>query len=725
MANFPGFIGGTYQGRAMAADAERSINFYPERLESREGATKSEWVLLSKPGLSLFAALPTSPVQGMYQITPQAQGQRAFAVAGGVLYELFPNGSFSSRGSVLATMGLAQFSANQTQLLIVVGGNGFIFTFATNTLTRITASGWIPGATSPVFIDGYFICLEPASQLFFISALNDGTSWNPLDFGDAEGAPGNFVGMIADHRQLWLLASDHSEVYYNSGAANFPFSRLEGAFMQAGCAVGATVAKVDNTIMWLGADEKGDRMVWRAQGYTPQRISNHSVEAFLQSYPSTPGTGGNGDESAYSYQEGGHTFYRLDFPSAPSISGASGQGATWLYDVATGMWHERGYWNAPQGLYQADLARTHCFSFRKHLVGDYQTGNVYEQSMAFFLDNGALIRRVRSAPDLSSGGRFSFYSELRLLAQVGVGPGGSPAFVAPPSVVPSIVHNNSGNQNSVGAASTISQTFASANTAGNAIIVIAASAANVTINLPTDTQLNKYKLLFALPPIPGSAGVCSIFVAYGIKAGGNTVTVTFSGVGSSVNMMFREYVNLPQAYTVLSAAAHVTGSPWQVALGTALVTANNMSLAVSYSTNDPSDMLPIGSWTWLNLLSTSIFGHGIRSFDANLTAGPFTGLFSTLSAENFCTTAMVLFGVGLVPGPGTLPAYYDPQIILQCSNDGGFTWGIERQASLGKAGNYGKLVRWRRLGRSNNRAFRVICSEPVFVALIAADLDTR
>jgi hypothetical protein len=72
--------------------------------------------------------------------------------------------------------------------------------------------------------------------------------------------------------------------------------------------------------------------------------------------------------------------------------------------------------------------------------------------------------------------------------------------------------------------------------------------------------------------------------------------------------------------------------------------------------------------------------------------------------------------------PAPIPGA-DPQIILRCSNDGGETWGGERITSMGKLGEYSKLVAWRQLGRSNNRVFEVICSEPVLFAVIAADLD--
>ena len=66
----------------------------------------------------------------------------------------------------------------------------------------------------------------------------------------------------------------------------------------------------------------------------------------------------------------------------------------------------------------------------------------------------------------------------------------------------------------------------------------------------------------------------------------------------------------------------------------------------------------------------------------------------------------------------------DPQIWQQTSDDGGRTWSSERYESLGKLGEYGHLVCWRRNGRSNNRAFRVICTAAVRVAFIACDLDS-
>jgi hypothetical protein len=75
-------------------------------------------------------------------------------------------------------------------------------------------------------------------------------------------------------------------------------------------------------------------------------------------------------------------------------------------------------------------------------------------------------------------------------------------------------------------------------------------------------------------------------------------------------------------------------------------------------------------------------------------------------------------GVGLTTGQGS-----DPQAMLQWSDDGGYTWSNELWASIGKLGEYLSRVRWRRLGRSRDRVFRVTVTDPVRVVMIGASVQ--
>jgi hypothetical protein len=75
-------------------------------------------------------------------------------------------------------------------------------------------------------------------------------------------------------------------------------------------------------------------------------------------------------------------------------------------------------------------------------------------------------------------------------------------------------------------------------------------------------------------------------------------------------------------------------------------------------------------------------------------------------------------GVGLTTGQGS-----DPQIMLRYSDDGGHTWSSELWVSAGALGNYAHRAIWRRLGRSRDRIFEIVYSEPTKLALVNAYLD--
>ena len=72
-------------------------------------------------------------------------------------------------------------------------------------------------------------------------------------------------------------------------------------------------------------------------------------------------------------------------------------------------------------------------------------------------------------------------------------------------------------------------------------------------------------------------------------------------------------------------------------------------------------------------------------------------------------------GVGTSGGQGQ-----SPQIMLQVSRDGGFTWGMEMWTNFGDQGEFLKRAEWRRLGVSRNYVFKFRISDPVKVVLMSA-----
>ncbi len=236
-----------------------------------------------------------------------------------------------------------------------------------------------------------------------ISGLNDIT-FDALDVASSEGNPDNVVAIIADHREVWIFNEYTTEVFFNSGATDFPFERVSGAFLEHGCAAPFSVAKMNNATIWLGKNDNGQGAVYMAQGYQPQKISTNAIEFAIQGY------GDLSDARAYTYEEAGHTFYVLNFTNANT---------SWVYDTSTGLWHERSYLNA--GVQERHRADCHAFAYSKHVVGDYASGKLYHLSSEIYSDDGVEIQRRRVSPHVTEDLDRLFFKEFQLDMETGTG----------------------------------------------------------------------------------------------------------------------------------------------------------------------------------------------------------------------------------------------------------------------------------------------------------------
>lgn len=393
------FVGPTYQSQSPFADAERCVNFYPEIIESGQGISAS--ALYPTPGLSNFVTnLANGPMRGMWSLLG-----RLFVVIGPNLYEIFANGTNANRGNLANDGQPVSMAGSNQQLAVASAGILYVLNLGTNALTTINNQG-LPPISQVAFSDGFFLALQKNSNTFFVSVLLDATTWPGGQNIPVSVFTDNVQAILSDHREVWVFGVKYSVVYFDSGSLQI-FDVIPGSILEVGCAAPFSPAKMDNTVYWLGADERGFGIVYRARGYTPERISNHSVEFFLQGYATIS------DAIGWTYQDQGHSFYVMEFPTA---------GVTWVFDAATGMWHERAFWNSAAAIYQVWRARYHQYIFGKHIVGDPASPNLYSMSVSTFQDFGNAIRRYRRAPPIATEGEWIFHHRLRLLLEVGMGP---------------------------------------------------------------------------------------------------------------------------------------------------------------------------------------------------------------------------------------------------------------------------------------------------------------
>jgi len=390
-------LGSAYVARSVNAADNRMINLFPELVP--EGG-KEPAFLQRAPGLRSLVTLGVGPVRGLWTF-----GSYGYAVSGNTLYKIDDQWVATAKGTVAGT-GPVSMVDNGTQLFIAAGATGYIYNANTDVFAQITDPDF-PGATTVGFLDGYFVFNEPNSQKFWVTALLDGTSVDPLDFASAEGSPDDLVSLIVDHREVWLFGQTSVEVWYNAGLPDFPLSRIQGAFNEIGCAAPFSVAKLDNGVFWLGADARGKGIVYRSNGYNGTRISTHSVEWQIQQYSDIS------DATAYTYQQDGHSFYVLNFPSADT---------TWVYDVATQAWHQRAGWL--NNAFTRHRGNNQMAFNGEIVIGDYQTGGLYAYDLTVYSEAGSVQKWLRSWRALPTGtnnlNRTTQHS-LQLDCETGVG----------------------------------------------------------------------------------------------------------------------------------------------------------------------------------------------------------------------------------------------------------------------------------------------------------------
>jgi hypothetical protein len=397
-------LGSTYVARSVNAADARMVNLFPEIVPE---AGKEPAFLNRAPGLKLLNTIGNGPIRGLWAFS--SSDSTAFVVSGTQLYKIDIFYAPTLIGTVIGT-GPVSMADNGTQLFIAANGPSYIYNNTTNAFGQITDSDF-PGAVTVCYLDGYFVFNEPNSQKLWVTQLLDGTSIDPLDFASTEGSPDGLIAVASNFREVWAFGTNSIEVWFDSGATDFPLQRIQGAFNELGCAAPYSVAKMDNGLFWLGRDRRGQGIVYRANGYTGVRISTHAVEWQIQQYADLS------DAIGYTYQQDGHSFYVLIFPTANT---------TWVYDAATQAWHERA------GFLEGNFTRhrSNCqMAFNnKIVVGDFENGNIYVFDLDDYSDNNGIqkwLRTWRALPTGQNNLHRTAQHAMQLDCESGVGLNGS------------------------------------------------------------------------------------------------------------------------------------------------------------------------------------------------------------------------------------------------------------------------------------------------------------
>lgn len=416
MARVP-LVTGAYRSRSIISSAQRSVNLYAE-MNPKDSPVP--YTYLVSPGLRLlYDGDGTSTVRQVYR----ASNGAGYAVIGDEVFSISPSFALTSLGNINPGTNTVGMADNGLAIVIVDGtGDGWAIEMSSNTFGQISSTNFY-GADTVTYLDTYLVFNRPETNQMYISLSNvtysmlvGGTAFDPLDIAAKAGYPDYLQAVIMMHKELWLVGEVTTEVWYNSGAADFTFQPLPGAFIQHGTIAPYSVATQHLSVYFLGQDQQGRAVVFQGANYQALRISTHAIENEFATYSDIS------DAIGFCYQLEGHVFYVLTFPTANK---------TWEYDTSTEQWGERAWTDANGNL---NRHRANCVAniYNTIVVGDWSNGNLYAWDINTYTDNGDPITRLRGFPHLLNDGNRMMYSSFIADMQVGTDSSSTPA--NPPEV---------------------------------------------------------------------------------------------------------------------------------------------------------------------------------------------------------------------------------------------------------------------------------------------------
>ena len=385
--------GPSKQDRAIQCNSQRSINMYPA---FKQGDAKSDLVLYSHPGLVLTAIAGLGP----HRANPAKFLDKLWWVSGSELISMDATETITTVGTLSSSGARVVMAPGRNYMVLVDGTYGY-YTDGT-TLTQITDADFPSSPGYVVYKDGFFPVNDSATDDFYINTTSeDPTAWDPLDFSTSSASPDKTLAEAVLGNDLYMLGEDTTQMYFNSGNADFPFESYPGA-MPIGIGAAYSVVSSTRGLIWLGSNKDGEMAIVQASGGQYKQISDEELTWQINQLTT------KSDAIAWVRRQGGVSFYEITFPAASktwSINLDANEQASELKSFGIQRFKGNGYGYLSNRAY----------------VGDYSNGNIYQLDFGTYTDDSDAFIRTRRTRVIHKDGLSLTFRSLILDPEAGVG----------------------------------------------------------------------------------------------------------------------------------------------------------------------------------------------------------------------------------------------------------------------------------------------------------------
>ena len=388
------FATNSYAHDSLPISAQRTVNLYAER---QPPDAKTQVSVHGAPGIVTFATCGEGPIRGAH-----VMGGLLYVVSGPWLYSVTNAATpvATRLGGQVTGSGVVSIDDNGTELCITNGASGYLYS-TTGGFRAITDASF--GAANRVtFMNGFFLVDRVGTGEVFRSDLLDGSNYDSTASATAESKSDNTQSVFNLKEVLHVFGVETTELWQNTGSANFPFGRIPGAVINRGIIAPLAFATEDESLFLIG----NDRIAYKVGGTQLGRISQHAIERTWQKYRTVS------DAFGVAKSHNGHKFIIFTFPT---------EAASWQYDISTGFWSER----ESRDINGVSLKRWcgNCVvqAYGKTIVGDAFSGQIGYLTDTVFTEFSRPIYAQATGTVLHASRKRGFMSLFELDMEVGVG----------------------------------------------------------------------------------------------------------------------------------------------------------------------------------------------------------------------------------------------------------------------------------------------------------------